>query len=53
MPIVAGRAHSPPDPAGLRRARPLLNEAAMRLFDSLWEPLAVTVLGVVLFVASF
>jgi len=25
----------------------------MRLFDSLWEPLAVTVVGLVLLVASF
>jgi hypothetical protein len=46
-----------PDPrpgvAGLARARRLLKAEAMRLFDLLWEPLAVTVTGVVLLIASF
>jgi hypothetical protein len=52
MPSVATRAHSPRGPAGLGRARRLLNAAAMRLFDTLWEPLAVTVLAIVLFAGS-
>jgi hypothetical protein len=52
MPSVATRAHSPPGPAELARARRLLNAGRMRLFDTLWEPLAVTVLGIVLFAGS-
>jgi hypothetical protein len=35
-----------------RAARRLLYAAAMSRFDSLWEPLVVTVLGLILFGAS-
>ena len=52
MPAVADRAHSSRGSANLTAAHRVLEVAAMRLFDSLWEPLAVTVLGIVLFAAS-
>jgi hypothetical protein len=38
---------------GVPAGTPPAERGAMRLFDSLWEPLAVTILGLVLLVASF
>jgi hypothetical protein len=52
MPVVLRRPQSRRGLARLARARRLLNAAAMRLFDTLWEPLAVTLIGIVLFAAS-
>ena len=52
MPSVAPQAQPAPGLAELARARQLLDAAGMRLFDTLWEPLVVTVLGIVLFAGS-
>lgn len=48
-----GTKRKPAPPREIPAARPVLKARRMHLYDTLWEPLAVTFLGALLLIVSF